>query len=132
MEWLNEIHVDARSPLPILHQLKEAFKRVIVAGLVAQDEKLPSIRFLAARFRVHPNTMAKVYSHLELEGFIYARSGTGYFVQVNPEALRDDKERRLTDLCRDFWSKARQLDYGIHAVVARLEEISGEKGEGDD
>ena len=132
MEWLREIHVDARLPLPILHQLKEAFKRVMVAGLVGQGEQLPSIRFLAAHFRVHPNTMAKVYSHLELEGYIYTRPGTGTFVQVNPESLREDKEQRLTELCRDFWQKARQLDYGMDALVSRLEQISQEQGAEDD
>jgi GntR family transcriptional regulator len=132
MEWLNEITVDARSPLPILHQLKEAFKRVIVAGLLCQDEKLPSIRYLAARFKVHPNTMAKVYSHLELEGFIYARAGSGYFVRLDSVKLGDDKDFRLTDLCRDFWRKARQLDVGYDELTARLLQVSKEKGEEDD
>lgn len=132
MEWLNEIEVDPRSPLPILHQIKEAFKRVIVAGLVGQDEKLPSIRYLAARFRVHPNTMAKIYSHLELEGFIYARAGSGYYVRLDPERLIDDKERRLTELCRDFWQKTRQLDYGFDEVCARLRKVAEEKGEEND
>ena len=132
MEWLNEIEVAPRSPLPLLHQLKEAFKRVIVAGQLGQDEKLPSIRYLAARFRVHPNTMAKVYSHLELEGFIYARAGSGYFVRIDPDRLVKDKENRLDELCRDFWQKVRQLDYGFDEVNSRLRKVAEEKGEEND
>jgi len=132
MEWLNEIKVDARSALPLLHQFKEAFKRVIVAGLLRQDEKLPSIRYLASRYKVHPNTMAKVYSHLELEGFIYARAGSGYYVRLDPEGLGEDKDQRLTALCREFWQKTRQLDYGFDEVSARLQEVAGLKGEEDD
>lgn len=132
MDWLKEIQVDPRSPLPLVHQLKEACKRVIVAGLVGQDEKLPSIRYMASRYRVHPNTMAKVYSHLELEGFVYARAGSGYFVRLDPDSLSQDKAQRLTALCHEFWQKTRQLDFGLDEVMDRLREVAEKKGEAND
>ncbi len=43
-------------------------------------EKIPSIREMAIKIEVNPNTVAKTYNHLESAGIIFKERGMGYFV----------------------------------------------------
>jgi DNA-binding transcriptional regulator YhcF (GntR family) len=43
-------------------------------------EKIPSIREMAVRIEVNPNTVAKTYNYLELTGVIFKERGIGYFI----------------------------------------------------
>ena len=56
----------------------------ILAGTLATDGKIPSVRELAATVEVNANTVARTYDHLQQSGIIYTKRGLGYFVA--PEA----------------------------------------------
>ncbi len=52
-------------------------------GLLAPNDKLPSVRSLAAELAINPNTVAKAYQELELQGYLYTVPGKGCFVLDN-------------------------------------------------
>ena len=56
----------------------------ILAGTLATDGKVPSVRELAAQVEVNANTVARTYDYLQQSGIIYTKRGLGYFVA--PEA----------------------------------------------
>ena len=56
----------------------------ILAGALAIEGKVPSVRELAAQVEVNANTVARTYDHLQQSGIIYTKRGLGYF--VSPEA----------------------------------------------
>lgn len=65
---------------PIYEQIYTQIKNQIISGKLAEDEMLTSIRVLAKDLRISVITTKRAYDELEKEGFIYARSGKGFFV----------------------------------------------------
>jgi Predicted transcriptional regulators len=65
---------------PIYEQIYTQIKNQIISGKLAEDEMLTSIRALAKDLRISVITTKRAYDELEKEGFIYARSGKGFFV----------------------------------------------------
>ncbi|HHW99476.1 MAG TPA: GntR family transcriptional regulator, partial [Firmicutes bacterium] len=73
-------YLDHRSPIPIYVQLQNQVKQAIAGGVLAPGEQLPSVRELAGRLAVNPNTIARAYQELEREGLIETLRGRGTFV----------------------------------------------------
>ena len=65
---------------PIYEQIYTQIKNQIISGKLAEDEMLTSIRALAKDLRISVITTKRAYDELEKEGFIYARTGKGFFV----------------------------------------------------
>jgi len=78
------LHVDARSPIPIRRQLTEQLKHAIESGRVPRDQTLPSIRELAGFLGINTNTVARVIEDLKQSGYVEARRGRGVFVAPAP------------------------------------------------
>ena len=73
------ISLNYRDPRPIYEQLEEKLRRLILSGAIAEGEKLPSVRELAARLAINPNTIQRAYRELEQAGFLYSVPGKGSF-----------------------------------------------------
>jgi len=78
------LHVNARSPIPIRRQLTEQLKHAIESGVVPRDQTLPSIRELAGFLGINTNTVARVIEDLKHSGYVEARRGKGVFVAAAP------------------------------------------------
>ena len=74
------ISIDSRNPKPLYEQVVDEFKKLIVAGVMAPDEKLPSVRSLASQLAINPNTIQRAYRELQSAGFTYSAAGKGSFV----------------------------------------------------
>ncbi len=75
--------IKPQSRLPIFEQLKSQILEFISLGILAPNDKLPSVRSLAAELAINPNTVAKAYQELELQGYLYTVPGKGCFVLDN-------------------------------------------------
>ena len=75
-----KIPLDRKSRKPIYLQIKDKISRLIKSGLLQPEERLPSIRSLAENLQVNKLTILEAYSILEADGIIFARQGSGYFV----------------------------------------------------
>ena len=98
--------IDNASARAVYQQIIDQVKRDIALGRLLKDEKLPTVRQLAARLAINPNTIAKAYRQLEQEGIITTRPGAGAFVAaldtglskaVRKKILCDDIERVIVD-----------------------------------
>ena len=65
---------------PIYRQLRDRVVAMILDGLLAEGEALPSVRSVAAERRVNPLTVLKAYQQLVDEGLVESRRGLGMFV----------------------------------------------------
>lgn len=85
--------IDAQSKIPIFEQLKKQILEFISIGVLSPDDKLPSVRTLANELGVNPNTVAKAYQELEINGYIYTAKGKGCFVSDNDteQQIRNEK-----------------------------------------
>ena len=78
------ITLNYRDGRPISEQIKDSLRRLIVTGAMAPEEKLPSVRALAASLAINPNTIQKAYNELGLQGYIISMPGKGAFVAPRP------------------------------------------------
>lgn len=107
--WL---HVNASSGVPIYLQLKDQIKRAIAGGSLRSGDQLPTVRDLAGQAVVNPNTVARVYRELELEGFIETQRGIGTFVAARaagPGGLPDERQRLMDAAADRYLSETSQL-----------------------
>lgn len=105
---------------PIYLQIMEGIKTGAVRGEYQPGAQLPSVREMAGKLRVNPNTLARAYNELEREGFITTRRGEGSF--VTQDTGRIEAERRaLAEAARDrFAEEMRALDMDSEQVVSLL------------
>ena len=76
------VTIDERSPVPIYEQIKTELRGLVARGLLEPGEQVPAIRSLAETLLVNPNTIARAYRELILEGFLESRRGEGNFVSA--------------------------------------------------
>ena len=74
------ISIDNRDPRPLYEQVVDGFQKLIVAGVLPPDAKLPSVRSLASQLAINPNTIQRAYRELEAAGYVYSAAGKGSFV----------------------------------------------------
>ena len=80
------ITIDRAASAPASAQLKTALRHAIDAGGLAASERLPTVRAFAAQLGVVPNTVARAYRELEVEGYLVGRGRAGTFVADDPPA----------------------------------------------
>ena len=82
---------------PIYRQLRDRVAALILDRLLAEGDPLPSVRTVAAEFRVNPLTVLKAYQQLADEELVEKRRGLGLFVEVGARErlLRRERERFL-------------------------------------
>lgn len=85
------IIIDYKDTRPIYEQVVEKFKTLILKGVLASDEQMPSVRSLAMELSINPNTIQKAYAELERNGFIYTVKGRGNFVSGTDSLLKEHK-----------------------------------------
>ena len=73
------IRLDYRDARPIYEQVKDGLRRLMVTGMLAPGEKLPSVRSLAMDLAINPNTIQRAYESLEAEGYVCSVPGKGSF-----------------------------------------------------
>lgn len=73
------ISLNYRASGPIYEQLKDKLRKLILSGAIAEGEKLPSVRELAGKLTINPNTIMRAYRELETEGYVYTIPGKGCF-----------------------------------------------------
>ena len=64
-----------------MSKLKPNYANSFLSGAIAEGEKLPSVRELAAELMINPNTIMRAYRELEAEGYVYTIQGKGCFAE---------------------------------------------------
>jgi GntR family transcriptional regulator len=98
-------------PRPIYRQLRDRVVAMILDGVLAEGDPLPSVRTVAAEYRVNPLTVLKSYQQLVDEGLVESRRGRGMFVNPGARALLLQGERKK--FLSDEWP-------AIRATIQRL------------
>ena len=80
------ITLDYKSDKPLHEQITQRIKDLIICGVLASGDQLPSVRELSVDLTVNPNTVQRAYKTLETEGVIYSIRGKGNFVAESCEA----------------------------------------------
>jgi GntR family transcriptional regulator len=89
------INIDPSGDAPIFRQIAQQIKTAVAMGRLQPEDPLPSVRQLAVELAVNPNTVARAYLDLEIEGVIYKRQGAGTFVSGQGVEMSKGERRRV-------------------------------------
>jgi GntR family transcriptional regulator len=79
---------------PIYRQLRDRVVAMILDGFLNEGDPLPSVRIVAADYRVNPLTVLKGYQELVDEELVESRRGVGMFVKPGARKLLLEAERK--------------------------------------
>lgn len=100
---------------PIYRQLRDRVVAMILDGVLKEGDPLPSVRTVAAEYRVNPLTVLKGYQQLVDDGLVETRRGLGMF--VNPGArkllLQGERQKFLAEDWPRIYSTIQRL--GLNA-----------------
>lgn len=96
---------------PIYRQLRDRVIAMILDGALKEGDPLPSVRNVAAEFRINPLTVLKAYQQLADDHLVEKRRGRGMYVNVGARALLMQEERQR--FLNEEWPRTR-------AVIERL------------
>ena len=97
--------------LPIYRQLRDRIVAMMLDGVLAEGDPLPSVRNVAAEYRVNPLTVMKAWESLVDEGLVEMRRGRGMFINAGARALLLKGERQK--FLAEEWPR-------IHETIERL------------
>ncbi|MFG3442962.1 GntR family transcriptional regulator [Nonomuraea sp. NPDC047897] len=75
-----EFHLDGRSGVSPYLQIVQQVRHALRLGLLAEGDRLPTVKEVVASLAINPNTVLKAYRELEHEGLVAPRPGVGTFV----------------------------------------------------
>jgi GntR family transcriptional regulator len=96
---------------PIYRQLRDRVVAMILEGVLKEGDPLPSVRNVAAEYRVNPLTVLKGYQELVDEKLVESRRGLGMFVNPGAREMLLDRERK--NFLKERWPE-------IYATIERL------------
>ncbi len=115
------ITVNSKSKIPIFKQLIDGIKTLIASGEIMPGSQLPSIRELAVNLRLNPNTVARAYKQLELEGFVETKRGIGVFVKsIGKESINMLKSKILEEKILDVIRMAKQFNISKEELINKI------------
>ena len=96
---------------PIYRQIRDRVVAMILDGALKEGDPIPSVRTVAAEYRVNPLTVLKAYQELADADLVETRRGLGMFVRTGARdvLMEDEREKFL----RDEWPR-------VHATIHRL------------
>ncbi len=96
---------------PIYRQLRDRVVAMILDGILKEGDPLPSVRNVAAEYRVNPLTVLKGYQQLVDEGLVETRRGRGMFINAGARSLLLQGERQK--FLGEEWPR-------VYATIQRL------------
>ena len=100
-------HIDASNGIPIYAQIVRQVTIAIADGSLSPGERVPSVRELATRMAVNPNTVARAYRELQSQDILTAVRGTGLAVTAeSPARCRDLRLNLIRERLRSVLDEA--------------------------
>ncbi|MGE7304942.1 PLP-dependent aminotransferase family protein [Priestia megaterium] len=112
--------LNRKDDIPLYHQLYEYIKKEIVSSRVEVNDKLPSIRSLAAYLNVSRNTVDMAYQQLLAEGYVKSRPKSGLYVTNTRFDLLQTDRKPTVFLHPHSETKSCTYDFRYGKVDSRL------------
>ena len=103
---------------PIYRQLRDRMVAMILDGVLKEGDPLPSVRNVAAEYRVNPLTVLKSYQGLVDEELVEKRRGLGMFIKDGARSLLLEGERQK--FLSEEWPR---IAANIQRLGLRVEEL---------
>src|SRR5580700_7549353 len=104
---------------PIYRQLRDRVVDMILDGLLKEGDPLPSVRNVAAEYRVNPLTVLKAYQELVDEKLVETKRGRGMFINVGARSLllRGERQKFLAEQWPRVYATIQRLGLKAHDLL---------------
>ena len=117
-----EFKLDIKSGVPFYRQIVDQIRYGIASGHLLPGEQLPTVRDLAVRLEVNPNTIRKAYSELEILGILDTQQGTGTFISHKEIEITDsERDRMLGQICDELIARGQQYNLTLKEIFEHLQ-----------
>ena len=108
-----DLKLNRKNQLPIHTQLKAQLTYLIQSAQLTSGTQLPTVRQLAGFLRVNRNTVSKVFSEMEKEGYLSCESGRGTFVSKprTEPGRKVEKMQKLMGIVDEAIDRAMELGF---------------------
>jgi len=110
---------------PIYRQLRDRVVALILDGVLKEGDPLPSVRTVAAEYRINPITVLKSYQQLADEELVETRRGRGMFIREGAHELLLAAERQK--FLSEEWPKVKTAIRRLGLTAEEL--LAGEPDE---
>ena len=116
---------------PIYRQLRDRVVAMILEGVLGDGDALPSVRNVAAEYRLNPLTVLKGYQELVDEELVEKRRGRGMFVTegASKRLSKNERQKFLDDEWPNVLATIARLGFDVEELLARRTESADQGGE---
>lgn len=118
------LQLEHDDPAPAYVQLERRVRLAIADGTLQPGDRLPSVRLLAGKLGLAPNTVGRAYAELAREGVIVARAGGGSEVapreSLDRTALARSRQERLRTLARQAAVRGLSLGFESDEIIGAV------------
>ena len=116
------VQLDYKSGVPIYDQIVSGIVKLKMVGALKSGDSLPSVRALAVRLGVNPNTVQRAYAILEEKGIIYSVAGKGSFISGENEAASAIDSLALKEFNKAVL-EARRMGKSAEELKAQIDKL---------
>jgi GntR family transcriptional regulator len=119
--------------LPIYRQLRDRVVEMILESVLVEGDALPSVRNVAAEYRLNPLTVLKGYQELVDEGLVEKKRGRGMFVMsgARDRLLKDERERFMNKEWPDVLATIERLELDVADLIQKKKQSDDAGGTND-
>ncbi len=119
--------------IPIYRQLRDRVVAMILEGVLGDGDALPSVRNVAAEYRLNPLTVLKGYQELVDEGLVEKKRGRGMFVNEGARAklLKNERQRFIETEWPRVLETIKRLGLDPDALLKAEATAKGEENNND-
>jgi GntR family transcriptional regulator len=119
--------------LPIYRQLRDRVVAMILEGVLGDGDALPSVRNVAAEYRLNPLTVLKGYQELVDEGLVEKKRGRGMFVTdgARQRLTKDERQRFIDNEWPKVLEQIKRLGLDAEELLA-IGKSTASQGENND
>ncbi|WP_429972447.1 GntR family transcriptional regulator [Enterococcus sp. AZ040] len=111
------VRINKASSKPYYEQLVLSIKEDILNGVLIAGDQVPSVREMAKRLLMNPNTVSKAYKVLENEQVLVSIKGKGTFVKVTEDLPRDEiRILQVKERLKELVIEARHLQISMREL----------------
>jgi len=124
-------HIDPMSRTPIYEQLTVQTERLLMLGVLAAGDQMPSVRSLSCTLSINPNTVQKAYNDLCSRGLLVSVPGKGCFVSEEALSLLKGQSHARMAAFEELVRELRLMGMKEADLMAAIHGLYAERSEGD-
>jgi GntR family transcriptional regulator len=116
---------------PIYRQIRDRVVAMILDGVLKEGDPLPSVRNVAAEYRVNPLTVLKGYQQLVDEGLVETKRGRGMFINKGARdlLLQGERQKFVAEQWPRVYETIQRLGLTLEELLSAAEAVKRAKTE---